>query len=141
MYPLPHIENPEFPLPTNTEFHFDTILSVLLGAVHTWGNLPKINTGFLLPDYGILYSIYHYCIRQDTHHSEFTPLDTLPLHAIGIGLSIDLGNLLFDGIAHCLVSHHDGSGSPLVMGSLITKILVFLFQLPHYKKELAVKPL
>ncbi|KAM7473357.1 hypothetical protein LguiB_020600 [Lonicera macranthoides] len=47
-----------------------------------------------------------------THHSEFNVFDSLRLYAISTRLSIDLGDLIFKGIVFCLVSHHDGIGSP-----------------------------
>ncbi|KAM7509899.1 hypothetical protein LguiB_008774 [Lonicera macranthoides] len=141
-FSLPHIENPQFPFHPSVEIRTDNILSVLMGAAHKWDHLRKISTDFLLPDYRVLYAIYHHCIRQDTHHSEFNSFDSLQLYAIGIGLFIDLGNLIFEGIVACLVSHHDGMGSynALVMGSLITYILIHFYKVPHYKKEIAVKP-
>ncbi|KAM7498927.1 hypothetical protein LguiA_023341 [Lonicera macranthoides] len=141
-FSLPHIENPQFPFHPSVEISTDNILSILMGAAHKWDHLRKIITGFFLPDYRVLYAIYHHCIRQDTHHSEFNVFDSLQLFAIGTGLSIDLGNLIFEGIVACLVSHHDGTGSynALVMGSLITHILIHFYKVPHYKKEIAVKP-
>ncbi|KAM7469732.1 hypothetical protein LguiA_007915 [Lonicera macranthoides] len=141
-YSLPHIEQPQFPFHPSVDINTDNALSILMGAAHKWDGLPKINTGFLLPDYRVLYSIYHHCIRQDSHHSEFNVLDSLRLYAIGTRLSIDLGDLIFKGMTSCLVYHHDGSGSynSLVMGSLITRILVHFYNVPRYKKEITVKP-
>ncbi|KAM7507244.1 hypothetical protein LguiA_017697 [Lonicera macranthoides] len=54
----------------------------------------------------------------------------------------DIGDLIFEGIVSCLVSHRNESGSynALTMGSLITRILVHLYKVPRYKKEIAMKP-
>ncbi|KAM7501109.1 hypothetical protein LguiB_000013 [Lonicera macranthoides] len=132
----------KFPFHPSVDVNTDNVLSILMGAAHKWDNLPKINTGFLLPDYHMLYSIYHHCIHQDTHHFEFNVSNYLRLYAIGTGLSIDIRDLIFEGIVSCLASHHNGSSSytALVTGSLITRILVHLYKVPRYKKEVSVKP-
>ncbi|KAM7460248.1 hypothetical protein LguiB_006671 [Lonicera macranthoides] len=137
IYSLPLVENPQYPYSVTQAPNINSVLSELMGSPHTWDNLLRVATGFLRPDYRILYAIYHYCISPDSHHSEVGPKDATFLYAVGMGHAIDLAQVLFSRVVECLTCRKEGqpSSTGLVLGSLITRVLTEIWNVQSFKSE------
>lgn len=134
---LPIVKTPQFPYTIDTQPNINDVLSELMGSPHTWGNLIRVGTGFLRPDYRVLYAIYHYCISPDSHHSETGSRDAVFLYAVGMGHTIDLVGFLFTKIVDCLTRRKECTETKtgLVLGSLISSILLSFWRVPSFTGE------